>query len=109
MMLNTLSKPLMTSGDNFSVDKFKETIEGLNLDLTGFSVLTEAATGPYCVTPVIAAYCGAQVSMFAKDSSYGSATDAYNSVFTLAEKLNCKKNLRIFDPASSGNFDLITN
>lgn len=37
-----------------------EAIEVMSLNLTGISVLTEAATGAYAVTPVIAALAGAQ-------------------------------------------------
>ena len=37
-----------------------EAIEVINLDLAGMSVLTEAATGAYAVTPVIAALAGAR-------------------------------------------------
>jgi len=54
----------------------QRTIDELRLDLLGRTVLTEAATGPYVVTPLLAALAGARVLAFTKDSSHGSAEDA---------------------------------
>jgi hypothetical protein len=45
-----------------------------DLDLSRVTVLTEAATGAYSVTPVLAALAGAQtVFAYARDSRHGSA------------------------------------
>ncbi|PCJ81812.1 MAG: hypothetical protein COA57_13905 [Flavobacteriales bacterium] len=58
----------------------KNTIDSLQLDLTGKTVLTEAATGPYAVTAIIAALAGAEVHAFAKDSKYGTVKQAFEEV-----------------------------
>jgi len=51
-------------------------VRELALDLRGRTVLTEAATGPYVVTPILAALAGARVYAFAKDSNHGTAEAA---------------------------------
>ena len=57
------------------VKLIKDVIALLKLDLTGLTVLTEAASGPYVVTPLIAAMAGAhQVLAMTADSRYASAT-----------------------------------
>jgi hypothetical protein len=49
-----------------------EFIARFDLDLTGLTVLTEAASGPYLFTPLIAALAGAErVLALTVDSSYG--------------------------------------
>ena len=51
----------------------EEAIEKFHLNLTGFSVLTEAASGNYVFTPLICALAGAkEVIAFTKDSVYAS-------------------------------------
>jgi hypothetical protein len=55
------------------------------LDLSGAVVLTEAATGPYAVTPVLAALAGAaDVVAFTRDTRYGSVAEATESTHALA-------------------------
>jgi len=52
----------------------RATIDFLALDLSGLTVLTEAASGPYVVTPVIAALAGAaRVIALTRDSRYATA------------------------------------
>jgi hypothetical protein len=52
----------------------RRTIEQLQLDLSGLTVLTEAASGAYVSTPVIAAMAGAEhVLAVTRDSQYASA------------------------------------
>jgi hypothetical protein len=49
-------------------------IDFLALDLSGLTVLTEAASGPYVVTPIIAALAGAaRVIALTRDSRYATA------------------------------------
>lgn len=56
------------------------------LDLHGFQVLTEAATGYYVLTPLIAALGGAErVFALTRDSRYGKASEASSGVLELAE------------------------
>ena len=70
--------------------KLKETlqhiIKDLNIQLEGDCVLTEAASGAYACTPVLAALAGAEVHAFARDSKYGTANDCKGQVKVLAEK-----------------------
>jgi hypothetical protein len=49
------------------------TIEQCGLDLSGLTVLTEAANGAYVVTPVLAAMAGAEVHALAAGTAYASA------------------------------------
>lgn len=49
-------------------------------------MLTEAASGAYACTPILAALAGAEVHAFARDSKYGSASDCINEVQALAEQ-----------------------
>jgi hypothetical protein len=51
--------------------KLKKRVQALGLNLKGKVVLTEAATGAYVVTPVLAALAGAKVFAFSKNTSYG--------------------------------------
>jgi hypothetical protein len=51
----------------------RSAIKDCGLDLSGLTVLTEAANGPYVVTPVIAAMAGANVCALAAATSYASA------------------------------------
>src|SRR5215475_2518526 len=56
------------------VKLMRETIAFLELDLSDLVILTEAASGPYVVTPVIAALAGAKrVLALTRDSHYASA------------------------------------
>lgn len=67
----------------------EEAIERLQLDLKGYTVYTEAGTGLFAVTPVIAILAGAEkVFTISKDTSYGSAEDAF---FEVREILNNEK------------------
>lgn len=54
------------------MDKLVRRVQSLGLDLKGKVVLTEAATGPYVVTPILAALAGAKVYAFSKSTVYGS-------------------------------------
>jgi hypothetical protein len=56
------------------VKLIRDAIAVLELDLSGLTVLTEAASGPYVVTPIIAALAGAErVLALTRDSRYASA------------------------------------
>lgn len=57
------------------IHKLRKQVAALNLNLKDKVVLTEAATGAYVVTPILAALAGAKVYAFTKSSSYGSAYD----------------------------------
>ena len=60
------------------LDSMRTRIEALGLDLDGLEVVTEAATGAYACTAVIAALAGARVTAMARDTArHGSAEDAF--------------------------------
>ena len=76
-------------------------ISDLELDLTNISVLTEAASGPFAVTPLIAALSGSpHVVAIAKDSSYGSALEVIDYVRGWAQELNIEDRIE-FSTTSS--------
>ena len=60
-------------------------IDRCQLDLAGRTVLTEAASGAYAVTPVIAALAGADVYALARTSAYATARDLVAGTKDLAK------------------------
>jgi len=86
-----------------------------DLDMSGITVLTEAALGNYLVTPVLAAAAGAQVYAVARDSEHGLALDAYASLRAFAEMCGTVGNINIcfdkFDEWVGGlaRADIVTN
>ena len=73
--------------------KILQAIDKFNLNLNGKVVLTEAATGNYVVTPVIAAKAGAKVYAFTKNSKYGTVEDVKSQTLSLAEELHVEQKL----------------
>jgi len=94
-------------------NKIEDAINRLELDLSGKIVLTEAATGAYIVTPVIAALAGAEVYAFTKDTRYGTVADVKRQTNELVDLFSNKSpNLTIIDkltPEVIGKADIITN
>jgi hypothetical protein len=88
-------------------------ISFLQLDLTGLTVLTEAASGPYVVTPVIATLAGAKrVIALTRDSRYAPADAVISQtralellcdVKTISE-IHTERSLDLFSEA-----DIVTN
>lgn len=67
------------------VTLMRTTIRRLELDLAGRVVVTEAATGAYAVTPVLAALAGARrIRALARDCQHGTADQAVASTHALA-------------------------
>ena len=94
------------------VSKIHAVLVELKLDLSGKIVLTEAATGAYSVTPLIAACAGAKVYAYTKDTKYGSVEDVIKQTSILAEKLGVKDRIEIIRELTSdiiGSADIITN
>lgn len=67
-------------------EKILDSYKKFKLDIRDRKVLTEAATGNYVVTPVIAALGGADVIAFTRDSVYGSGDEVKSQTYALAEK-----------------------
>jgi hypothetical protein len=92
----------------------QEFIDKLNLDLSGLVVLTEAASGNYICTPLIAAMANAkQVIAITKDSKYGRTEDIIDDTLSMArafgierDSINILDNLR---PDLIGEADITTN
>ena len=87
-------------------------IDRCKLELTGYTVLTEAANGAYVVTPVLAAMAGADVCALAAGTVYGSAKEIQNVTLELAKLAGVNDRIQlIFDRDSTyvGAADIITN
>ena len=90
----------------------KGSFEKFNINISGKTVLTEAATGNYVCTPVLAALAGAKVYAIAKDSKYGSVEQVKNEVFSIAKLLNVDKQITIIkslDEIKLRGIDVVTN
>jgi len=93
-------------------NKILESIQRLNLDLKGKVVLTEAATGAYVVTPIIAALAGAEVYAFTKNTKYGSVEEVRQLVSSVAHQFDTRLAINVIDtltPEIISKADIITN
>lgn len=84
------------------------------LDLTGATVLTEAATGAYVVTPIIAALAGAdRVIAVTKATRFGSVDDVQTATTHLADLLGVADRIEIGDERPTEQVvraaDIVTN
>lgn len=89
-----------------ALDKFK-------LNLKGLTVLTEAASGSYTFTPIIAALAGAgKVHAVTKDSQYASAEQVIRNTSLLADYCGIGARLEthtLLTPEIIGEADIVTN
>ena len=85
----------------------------MDVDLSGVTVLTEAATGHFRVTATIAALAGApRVMALAKDSRFGSMADARDATLALAARLGVRERIEVLTSRVDtriGEADLVTN
>jgi hypothetical protein len=86
------------------IDKIRYSIDKFELDLSDLTVLTEAATGNYVVTPILAALAGAQVIAFTKNSEHGDVQNVIDQTFDLSDKLKVTSKIDIIQ--SLGEIDL---
>jgi hypothetical protein len=87
-------------------------IDRCHLDLSGLTVLTEAATGAYVVTPVIAAMAGADVYALAAGTAYASGAEIQELTTELARRGKVMDRIQLIDskvPAVVGAADIVTN
>ena len=88
-------------------------VERCRLDLRDTVVLTEAATGAYVVTPVLAAMAGAtRVYAMTRDTRYGSVDQVTAATLELARIAECAQRIEIvteLTPAIIGEADIVTN
>ncbi len=94
-------------------NKLVNQIGALNLDLHGKIVLTEAATGAYVVTPVLAALAGAEVYAFTRTTRYGTAEEVVQATRELMRQFG-EAELQIhfietLTPEIIAKADVITN
>jgi hypothetical protein len=91
----------------------KDTIARFQLDLSGLTVLTEAASGPYVVTPVMAILAGAQrVIAVTADSRYASAGSVVEQTRMLERLAGCEGQIEIHSGRMLDVFaeaDVVTN
>lgn len=94
------------------VSKIKKQIEALNLDLHGRTVLTEAASGAYVVTPIIAALAGARVFAFSKTTHYGTVEEVFANTRAILNDAGVAYDIEFIDkitPEIISQADVITN
>lgn len=95
------------------LDSMAARIEALALDLRGLEVVTEAATGAYACTAVLAAMAGARVSALARDTAlHGTAEDAFAATGALAEAAGVAGRIRFvraLEPETLATCDILTN
>jgi hypothetical protein len=108
-MFATLSPPSVTL-----LALIEERVAATGLDLSGLAVVTEAATGAYASTAVIAARAGARsVTALARDTArHGSAADAAREMMALAEAMGVAERIRIVDAITAemlAGCDILTN
>jgi hypothetical protein len=89
----------------------RRAVEEMRIDLTGRTVLTEAATGAYAVTPVIAALAGAaHVTARAKATRYGSVAEVRHEHDMLYGLAGVGKQITFTDePIGVETADIVTN
>jgi hypothetical protein len=98
--------------DSRTIDLIKVSFSKFNINLKGKIVLTEAATGNYCCTSILAAIAGAKVYAIAKDSKYGSFETVQSEVLLIAKQLGVDSLLTIirnFDEIDLELVDIVTN
>jgi len=91
----------------------KKFITDLDLDLSHLVVLTEAASGNYIFTPLVAALANAEkVIAVTKDSKYGKAKDVTENTLLLANYFDVDEKIQVFDvlkPTMIEKADIVTN
>lgn len=91
----------------------RSAIKQTKLDLRGLNVLTEAATGYYALTPIIAALAGANsVLAYARTTRFGAAENVGIEVAELADTLDAGSTIEILTDKSDlriASADIVTN
>jgi hypothetical protein len=92
----------------------RETVSACELDLSGYTVMTEAASGAYAVTPIAAALAGAKkVIAVTKTTRYGHAGDIEANTHMLAAMAGIEPGMisvvETKDKAALASADIVTN
>ena len=101
----------------FSLPRLKalmhRAIDATGLNLSGLTVLTEAASGAYASTAVLAAMAGAdQVYAFVRPSRYGSVAEIEASTLELASLVGVAGRITVLEaihPEILASVDIVTN
>ncbi len=86
--------------------------DSCGLSLADLTVLTEAASGAYMVTPVLAALAGAHVLALACANAYATADEIRDCTMELAELAGVRGRIQLIDAKSPGHVgaaDIVTN
>jgi hypothetical protein len=89
-----------------------DAVERCDLDLRGLTVLTEAATGAYVITPVLAALAGADVFALTRSTRFGTFEEVRDSTLELAGLTGIRDRIQVIDGASKDAIqaaDIVTN
>lgn len=90
-----------------------DAIDIYDLDLSGLIVFTEAASGNYVVTPLIAALAGSdRVFAITQDSRYGKAADIRSFTLELAQRWGVEDRVEVVsdkNPSILSQVDIVTN
>lgn len=90
-----------------------QAIRTFNLQLEGLTILTEAATGYYALTPLVAALAGAEhVLALTRDSRYGAKADILRHTLELARRWGVADRITLLDDRTDprvGEADVVTN
>lgn len=90
-----------------------EAIARLSLDLSGAVVVTEAASGAYVVTPILAAMAGAeQVFAISRTTKYGAFEEIRDNTYRLAKSVGVSARLKVIARKTRdvvSRADIITN
>ena len=90
-----------------------DAIDTYDLDLSGLTVFTEAASGNYVVTPLIAALAGSdRVFAITCDSRHGKAADVRNFTLELAQRWGVDDRVEVVSdkiPSLLSQVDIVTN
>lgn len=96
-----------------NVRKIADAVKRLDLNFEGKVVLTEAATGAYVVTPILAALAGGEVYAFTKSTRYGTVEQVREQTYAVADQLGIDRSkLHIIEeltPEIIAKADVITN
>lgn len=95
------------------IDKLFKRVKALDLNLKGMTVLTEAASGAYVVTPVLAAIAGAKVYAYTRSTRYGTVEEVFTNTKKLIEEYaDWQPDITLIDeltPKVIAQADIITN
>ena len=90
-----------------------DTISKINLNLNNLTILTEAATGNWIYTPIIAAFSGAsKVICITKNSKYGSAHNIKKNFDRISKYYNLSEKVFVCEKLTNeliSSADIVTN